>query len=95
MRTVRTKKELKQAIKDGEKHIYVANDKLYRACKVASKFSGEKPVKEPGAGLLIELSALELIVIGATIIAVYAIFKGRKVKIKGKKGNQGGEIEVD
>jgi len=37
MRTVKTKKELIKAIEDGEKHIYVADEKLYMACKIAKR----------------------------------------------------------
>lgn len=38
MRTVKTKKELIQAIEDGEKHIKIDSQNLYDACILAEKF---------------------------------------------------------
>lgn len=98
MVTVRTKKELKKAIKSGETEIHIADKELLAACWLASKiqhFSASQLAGVP-KGILPAAVAAQPAAIGETTIIVLAIIAGATaVAIVAICHNQGFEIEVD
>ena len=80
MKTVKTKKELIEAIKNGEKEVYVDSKKLFIACRMAERYSGspsDLTAKSPNElaaeiGVIPESVAIVLI-IAATILAISII----------------------
>lgn len=102
MRTVKTKKELIQAINDGEKEIMVDDPKLYAACVVAEKYQNKsdllKSIVDTGTtqNVITETGIIIItIAVLITALAIIAVLKDRVVIIKcrGKKG-RGGEINI-
>lgn len=106
MRTVTNRKELIKGIEEGERQFIVKGKLLLLQCKLASMFNGKKDVTNamvtaalPNACASLAISGTTLIVLSAMAIvgaiAILAILKGRKLKIKVKdcKGNEA-EIEI-
>ncbi len=102
MRTISTKKELVQAINDGERHVYVADKKLYDTCKVVSHIQSHesllsKLLKSRCEYLVIEGGNVVAItvVVCVTALSILAICKNKnvKIKVKDKAGNEG-ELEI-
>ena len=87
MKTVKTKKELIEAIKNGEKEVYVDSKRLFLACRMAERYGGspsdltdkspkvlafEMGLSETVAIALI-LSALILAIAIITVLAKYEV----------------------
>lgn len=97
MITVKSKRELENAIKAGHKEIYVSDKKLQAACYLASKYQGFKSVmssitttimgKKVTCGAISDGTLIVVtLYICITAIAIVAIIKKCKVKINYNDG---------
>ena len=80
MKTVKTKKELIEAIKNGEKEVYVDSKKLFLACRMAEKYGGspsDLTDKSPNE-LAVEMGVVSepviiVLIVAAMILAISII----------------------
>ena len=105
MKTVKTKKELIDAIKSGEKEVYVDSKRLFVACMMAEKYRGsssELTSKSPKVlgyemGLVVEMTeavAIALIISALLIaLAIIVVLGDLELDIETERDEKTGKLK--